>query len=896
MRAREERKTGEKARPQWRKKAGKTLIRLGLTLWVSLCLGMGWSWGTAKDYLPTLAGNAFSMLAGDDALYMVLSSEQNNCLVRTDYTGQVLNYSATAASRAFRDLDTADGVIYAIMDDYVARSESWGNVQSLAALSPKTPSMRPKTLLKLEELADVPGDVVWREVYAPGEGEQTVRLTGIDAAGQGYLLRWEPDSARAEVEKVLEGERLYALKYVSPERLVWIGQDGAAGQEVRGVRHRDVLKGRADTPNHISTWKTRCFLSDSVSGDIWELGEDGGTKRYRAGGEEIGTTGYRYQELETFTTYQRQNGSISVIGLCEAKGAAGSVVAGETRCVEDISVGGLRLLMLWEHGRQAAFWTFLVLLAATELLGRMLRSPRLVIRLALGEVTTALALIGAITITEVGYFGNVIQEDAEQKLRLVGKNLSSALAVSERLDSARTAGTVETVLGELETILGSKNVCAVDVFWQTELGPAVGYDAQAPVGCLAEDVKNRNYCRLVREALQKGLEGESRVWQVQNANNTDFLYLSTFLQGGQLGCVAVSQPLEALAAEQAAFVRELLVVLAICPALFLALLAMTWRLLRPLKEVRSALEEFYASGGGNQIELRGMAHTELYQVGRVFNELSARTKVQFNKLATINDAYVRLVPDCLLKMLGKEDIQALSAGEFTVMDGAILMLLPQKPARTAEKLERFMEPLARGVHDYGGMLVDYDEGLGAVTALFREPDKARACARAYLAERGEEGGVTAAVFCQRLEMGVFGGESLMLPLAVSQDLHRKQEVIRLLSGFGAALIQTGDGVAQSGGLRLLGWDGGQTFWEDPACRPSDWQGRWPSAERLWRRGMEEFSKGGFAAAMGTFTQTLRALPGDGAIRWYLFRCAALRDGGEPSPDLGLLYDWRDERG
>lgn len=895
MRAWWKRKKGQGPRLRCPEKLRRVLLRLGLTALASLMLGLGWSAATAGDYLPTLAGNAFSMLAGDDALYMVLSSERNNCLVRTDYTGRLQGYSATPSSRAFRDLDAAEGVIYAIMDDYVARAGTWGNVQSLVSLSQTSASMRPRTLLKLEGLEGVPEDVVWQEVYAPTEGEETVRLAGIDAAGQGYLLRWEPDGARAEVEKVLEGERLYVLKYVSPERLVWIGRDGAAGQEVRGVRRRDVLRRRADTPHHISTLGNRCFLSDSVSGDIWELEEDGGVRRFRSGDGEIGRTGYRFRELETFTTYE-EGGTVSVIGLCAARDGAGSVVAGETRRLDAISVGGLRFLMLWEHGWQAALWTFLILLALEELFGRMLRSPRLVVRLALGEVATALALIGAITVTEVSYFGGVIREDAEQKLRMVGENLASALEGPERASDARTAETVETVLKVLEIILGRENVCAVDVFWQTGRGPAVAYDAQAPAGCLAEDVTSRGYCRLVEAALRDAARGDSQVWEVQNANNTDFLYLSTFRQGERLGCVAVAQPREALAAKRAAFVRELSVVLALCPVLFLALLLMTWRLLRPLREVRSALEEFYASGGGNRIELRGMAHTELYQVGRVFNELSVRTKVQFNKLATINDAYVRLVPDCLLTMLGKEDVQDLCAGAFTQLDGAILMLLPQKPARTAKRLEGFLEPLAGQVHDHGGMLVDYDEGLGAVTALFPEPDKARACARAYLARRGEEGEVTAAVFCQRLELGVFGSEGLMLPLAVSQDLHRKQEVVRRLSAFGAALIQTGDDAERHSGLRLLGWDGGQSFWEDPACRPSGWQGRWPSARGPWEQGMEAFSKGDFSAAMGRFTQTLRALPGDGAVRWYLFRCAALRDGKDPEADLGLLYDWRDERG
>ncbi len=867
------------------------LLRAGAVLLASLVLGMGWSAWNTKNYLPTLKGNAWSMLAGEEALYMVLSSERNNCLVRADYSGRLLNYSATPASRAYRDLDASGDVVYAILDDYQVREDFCGNRQSLVSLSLRKSSMRPRTVLDLGTLEGVPADVSWREVYAPAEGEETVRLAGIGGDGQGWLLRWDPSERRAEAERVLEGEKLYVLKYVSERRLVWIGRDGSAGQEVDGVRHRDVLSGFSDVPNHVSTCGERCFLSDSVSGDIFELYEDGSAELFRAGGEEIGQTGYPYRQLEIFTTY-RENGAVRVVGLCAAENGADSVVAGETRSFRSLAAGGLRLLMLWEYGWEAAFWAFLALIVLTELGRQMFRSPRLVVRLAVSQIFAALLLTGALTGVELRYFEATMQRNAGQKLQMVGKNLVSALSAREDADAA---GTVGAVLGELDTILDGSAACAAEVFWETPQGPAVGCSAGIPEGCLAEDVKNRNYCLLINGAMRRAPGTNSGVERVKNANNTDFVHAETFTQGERTGCVVVSQPVEALQSERAAFFRELAVVLVLCPALFLGLILMTRRLLRPLGEVRAALEEFYASGGGNRIELRRMPRTELYEVGRVFNELSVQTKVQFNKLSTINDAYVRLVPDCLLRLLGKEDVQGLSAGDFTSVDGAVLMFLPERPARTAEKLERFLEPAARQVQAFGGMLADYDEGLGAVTALFQDPVKARECARAYLADRGEEGGVTVAVFDERVEAGTFGSEKLMLPLAVSQNLHRKQEALERLSGFGAVLIRAGEG-DRGPALRLLGWDGGLAYREDPSCRPGAWQSRWRAAAPLWERGMEEFSQGDFTQAMRTFSQVLRALPGDGAARWYLFRCAALRDGKAPSPDLGLLYDWRDERG
>lgn len=41
-----------------------------------------------------------------------------------------------------------------------------------------------------------------------------------------------------------------------------------------------------------------------------------------------------------------------------------------------------------------------------------------------------------------------------------------------------------------------------------------------------------------------------------------------------------------------------------------------------------------------QMRLEGRPRTELYKVGRVFNQLSIQTRVHLNELRTINDSYI----------------------------------------------------------------------------------------------------------------------------------------------------------------------------------------------------------------------------------------------------------------
>ena len=187
--------------------------------------------------------------------------------------------------------------------------------------------------------------------------------------------------------------------------------------------------------------------------------------------------------------------------------------------------------------------------------------------------------------------------------------------------------------------------------------------------------------------------------------------------------------------------------------------------------------------------------------------------------------------------------------------------------------------------------IDYDEGLGALTAIFGGAGQAQECAKRSL-DRFDDAGqrVMAAVFTEPVEFGVFGSKRMLYPLAVSGALHRRQEVLSLLLEFGAVLVQSGE--ADYSSLRLLGWDGEIPYYEDPSCRSSAWQAQWENAETLWAEAMSLFRSQQFPQAMRRFARVLRLVPEDAAARWYLFRCESLRDTAPSKKlDTGLLFDW-----
>ncbi len=859
-------------------------MRQAAILLCAAVTGIGWSVFRSGAYLPTLDGNVYAMDPTDNSLFMVLSRDANNSLVHIDYSGRLLHYAVTETNQAFENLVVLNDTIYAVLTTY----DTGETNQALVSLSMDRSAMRVQTLLELSRLPEAEGaGITWTGVYLPLEDEPSgLRLGGVDQSGRGYLLDWEPETGRTRLKRVLEGEEIYKLKYVDDGRYVWIDTRGQAGQYIGGTWQRDLLGGLAETPYHVSTCGDRVFIADSATGDVFELEKDGSVRLRWRGEEELGRSGCRYRDIMIFTTV-RSGDDIEAIALCAAEEGKANVVVGPGGTITALHMGPARVWMVFHRSGTAMLISWALLTAAAELLRAVLRSPRMTVRLAVCELMMAGIMLGAVVGAQYAFYQTTIREDAQQKLRLLGGNLADVLSS----EAAMASREVEQAVDEVIRRAANSEQYAVNVVWSGST-PVIGYDSQVPAGYRVMDVKSRGY----RSAVEDFLCGDSghALTQSRNAMNiNEYVYIQRVIQGELAGCVTVAQTEQDVLAGRSGFWVSIAPILAACPFLFAALIFVTWYLLRPLGVIREAMEEFYKTGGGNRMDLERMPRTELYQVGQVFNQLSLQTKVQFNTLSTINSAYVRLVPDCLLQMLRRKDVLELSAGEYAAVDGALLMLIPQRPARTAQLLEEMARPAAEQIQSHMGMIIDYDERLGAFTAIFSSAEQAGDCARRCVSDRSGERKVMAAVFTESVEMGVFGSEKLLYPMAVSAALHRRQEVLSLLSRFDAVLVQGGGAGTH---LRLLGWDGEMAYWEDPACRSGSWQAQWKAAAPLWEEAMVLFREERFAEAMRRFARILRVMPGDQAARWYLFRCETLRDHPGEHPDVGLLFDWEERHG
>lgn len=874
---------------KWRSylsKLRRLALREAVVLLCAAALGLGWSLLTVGQYLPTMDGSVYAMDPTDNSLFMVLSKDANNSLVHIDYGGDLLHFAVTEANEAFESLVVLEDTIYAVRTTY----DTGKTTQALVSMPMDRTAMRVHTLLELSELPEAAG-ITWTGAYLPlTERPEEICLGGVDGRGNGYLLHWDLAGGSPRLEQILQGETVYKLKYVDEGRYVWIDRDGRLGQYQNGVRQQNLLQGSAQTPCHISTCQEHVFVSDSRTGDIYEVSQDGSAHLRWRGTDEIRQSGRHYRDITIYTTSPNSAGEIEVIGLCSAEEGASNVVVGPDGTISALHMGFIRVQMILRHSRTTVLTAFLFLSVFVEILRAILRSPRMAVRLGLCELVMAGVLLGAVTGIQYRFYQNTIQEDAKQKLQLLCGNLADLLISDEEMTSEEVR---QTALEVLRRVSNSEQY-TVNVVWLVGRTAVMGYDSEVPNNYEVSDVKSRSYT----SSVERFLDGQktSSLAQTRNAVNTsEYIYIQRISQGRWDGCVTVAQTENDILAGRSGFWESMVPILAACPFLFAALILITRYLLKPLDVIQEALEEFYKSGGGNRMDLARIPKTELYQLGLVFNQLSNQTKVQFNTLSTINSSYVRLVPDCLLRMLHKKDVLEVAAGEYAEVDGTLLMLVPETPPRTAALLERILAPAAEHIHSHGGMIIDYDEGLGSAAAIFTSPPQALESARHCLADYEALGeSVMAAVFNESVEIGVFGSEKLLYPAAVSAALHRRQGVLSLLSGFGAVLVCSGE--VQAGSLRLLGWDGGTDYYEDPACRPGVWQAQWKEAAPLWREAVELFRRQEFAQAMRKFARVLRLMPGDRAARWYLFRCESLRDHPVEDPDTGLLFDGRDRYG
>lgn len=863
----------------WLAKHKHAYLYTAAVLLLSLAVGSSVSLLQRNTYLPTLSGDISAITVTDETVLCVVSREQDSFLLRMDTGGTLLNYCRLDSDQGIERLAVSGEQIYAIKATY----HDGKTTQKLVSFCLEEQSMTPRTILDLSGLPDErASDIVWQSLALTDNG--SLLLGGTDTHGNGYSLSFDPETGGYQLEQPLQDADVLFFSLSGQKQLIWVSNSCQVHLERNGQQVRNLLDGQSTTPQQPFFCDQYGFLSDSITGDIYKIDADGSVELFRKGTDIIPHSNDTYDQYAAYTVYQNADGNLCVAGVFSSDD--GVTIVGEEWSMDTLHLGRHRLMLFWQHSWPIALVALIILLLACLWFERILRSPRLSTRLTLFELLAAVILLVSVTAIQYRAYQSTLLDEAYQTLHLIGGSLALSLESDTRMTDQELDNIVRQMRNQIYAALAEEGkTYTLRVLRQTSDGPAIGYDNHIPAGYLLEDVESHSYVLAVDETFYSHT---ASIRMLREALSTNYLYCQTFQQGEQLCCVTVSLPRVILLEGQTRFFQRMAPILAVCILLFLLLLWKTRRLLAPLNSIRAALEEFYSSGGGNQMVLSDIPHTELYDIALVFNQLSLETKIQFNALKTTNLSYRKLVPNSMLHFLGKSSVSDLTAGETVAIDAALLILAPSQPDHENSRIMPLINDATEMIGAFDGIVIDHDEGLDSLTAFFADDETALACARAFITDHNF---VTAAVLQESIEFGVFGGSHLLFPLALTPYMARRFDAIALMRRFGAKIIRCDSHTA---GLRLLGWDDGRTFYEETVWRTPDWQSAWRNVDALWAQALELYRQHDFAAAMRKFAGILRAMPGDEAAHWYLFRCESFRDAAQKDVNTDLLQGWKDK--
>ena len=878
---------------KWVRRHRSALILLVAVMVLASLIGAGISAVRRDTFLPGLNGKGYKVCVQDGEIFCTIGRENDNLLMRLSPKGELLSYYRTERDTFAEMFTVRDGSIYAIVTE--RNNPTIGLKQSLVRFSLDRKRLKPERLAEL----DTSGHTRWKSiavsasgtVYLAGYSDDRIRTAEYnDGVFTNAMQDIWTEVADAAVDRILRDDR---------GNVAWIDMGRSMDSDGRGhlsicldgTVYPNVTDLAIRSPNRMAAADGALFVSDSVTGSIYRVYADRQPELLcRITAEDSGSSDPQ-MNLANFSVYRNDAGEFALAEIWSD--GSNAKLVGEDWSISSVTAGRNVPMLWWQQFWPPALAAFVLLSLLAVLAEQIFRGRRLAIRLLLCEVSAALVLLILVTVMQFRFYLGTVAAVPQQQLKLMAASMATGLQSDQYMTDRMLSDRVQLLWNELIRSVpeADQNSFRIRIVWKTQFGNQneypIGYDARYPRGYLVRDVEDQTYENAVAEAIAAQAKGKA--FQSPADGPSVYQCMQYFSQGDREGCVIVRQSVNAKMKALEHLSVQVMLTLAVGPLIFLALLLATRYFLAPLDRIQKALEEFYSCGGGNQIRLRGIPHTELYEIARVFNELSVDTRVQKNELDGINRVYARVVPQSMLKRLGIESVSELKPGKTTEKTEQILVIAAADPDSRGPLEPQTISRIVDTVGKCGGFVVDRSERIDALTALFPTREQAIRCGHTFLKNSVP---VVPALLEESVQFGVFGGNNLLYPAAITAGMNRRMEIIARLRSFGVGMIRSGSG---GSGLRLLGWDEELNFYEEIGCHDPEWRSVWREAEPYWQQAMEDYRSGSFRLAAQMFAKVLRLMPEDAAARWYLFRCKEQKEDADVSGDFGLLWDWEEPK-
>lgn len=288
-------------------------------------------------------------------------------------------------------------------------------------------------------------------------------------------------------------------------------------------------------------------------------------------------------------------------------------------------------------------------------------------------------------------------------------------------------------------------------------------------------------------------------------------------------------------------------------------------------------------------------------------ELSDQIRQQNQRLGNLTDSYSRFVPFQFLKLLGRESIEEIDAGDHVSLETSVLFAdirgfttLSEAlgPAGTFSALNEFLISMEPIVDNNDGFINQY---LGdAIMALFPGPvDDAINCAaqmleqsRALNARRSGSGELAirfgVGINSGPLMLGAIGGGGRLDSNVVGDTANLASRVESLTKVYGVSTLFT-----ESTRARLENQDGliyreldrvvvkgksqAVSIYELVSCDTEPLQAQKQAAQEPFAEGLSLYREGDFLGACSIFEECVKLAPDDNVMPLYIERCRTFHE-------------------
>lgn len=333
--------------------------------------------------------------------------------------------------------------------------------------------------------------------------------------------------------------------------------------------------------------------------------------------------------------------------------------------------------------------------------------------------------------------------------------------------------------------------------------------------------------------------------------------------------------------------------IAVCAALFIALLVIESLTVRSLRRLRRGVDA--VSAGNYDVEIKVSSGDEVENLSHAFMAMARKIRNNTEQLTDVSSSYYRFVPENLVQLLGETSIEKVGKSTYVEKTMTVLMLkftiMDDSASQTTGELFRninnVIESLSPAVAECDGTVYDFSAD-GFIAVFERATDAVRAALRiretamSLNDTRRQQNlctvDVRVALSSGDVMLGVVGDEKRMAPTVISDVIAMSQRLIELQRPSNVYVLCTGDIIASARGYRTrrigLYMDQGKEiqlfdiYEGDPFQLLKDKE----STYEKYNEALRLYENGDMAEARLRFLHIVKITYDDGVARNYLY-CA-----------------------